>query len=290
MTRSHVVWNDHIALAMAASQGWALCTIVAIEGSFSRRLGAQLAVSDQGEVVGSLADGCLERQLVTEADLARQDQSPRLVRFGKGSQSIDFQLPCGSSIDVLVDPEPNRVELREALASLSRRDLASITLPIVGEAEFPKRHYRPAPRLLLLGTGPEVDAALDLAANLAITVDVQRPAGEGGSTQGLFLGKIPSGLWADRWTAIALLFHDHEWERALLAWALTTDAFFVGAQGGAQIRSRRREDLLAAGLDEIAIARVSSPVGLIPHARDPQTLALSLLAEVIAKYDAGAAG
>lgn len=275
---------------MAASQGWALCTIVAIEGSFSRRLGAQLAISELGEVVGSLADGCLERQLVTEADLARQERRPRLIRFGKGAQTIDFQLPCGSSIDVLVDPQPDRDELREALASLSQRQMASIRLPMVSEIEFPRRHYRPAPRLLLLGSGPEVDAAVDLASNLAIAVDVQRPAGDGGVKQGLFLGKVPSGLWADRWTAIALLFHDHEWERALLAWALTTDAFFVGAQGGAQIRDRRLEDLRAAGLDDAAIARVSSPIGLIPHARDPQTLALSVLAEVIAKYDADAEG
>src|SRR5690606_39506250 len=52
----------------------------------------------------------------------------------------------------------------------------------------------------------------------------------------LSIGRRPAGLSADPWTAIVLLFHDHEWEQAILEWALDTPAFFIGAQGGFEAR------------------------------------------------------
>ena len=62
-----VTWSDdRSALRAACEPGVGLCTIVGIEGSFSRRLGAQLAVHPGGAITGSLADGCLEKQLASE--------------------------------------------------------------------------------------------------------------------------------------------------------------------------------------------------------------------------------
>ena len=58
--------DDRAALRAARQDGVGLCTIVGIEGSFSRRLGAQLAVHPDGAITGSLADGCLEQQLASE--------------------------------------------------------------------------------------------------------------------------------------------------------------------------------------------------------------------------------
>ena len=52
---------------------------------------------------------------------------------------------------------------------------------------------------------------------------------------------------ADPWTAVLLLFHDHEWEHALLEWALGTPAFLIGAQGGAPAREARLKRLQEAG-------------------------------------------
>ena len=67
-----------------------LCTIIGIEGSFSRRVGAQLAVHKDGTITGSLADGCLEKQLASEIAAA---EGPVVKRFGTGSELIDFRLP-----------------------------------------------------------------------------------------------------------------------------------------------------------------------------------------------------
>ena len=82
-----------------------------------------------------------------------------------------------------------------------------------------------------------------------------------------------------------MLFHDHEWERAILRWAIASDAFYVGAQGGERARALRVETLLGDGLSPDLVARVRSPIGLIPRARDPGVLALSVIAEVVAEYE-----
>jgi len=97
---------------------------------------------------------------------------------------------------------------------------------------------------------------------------------------------VPEDLAADPWTAVLLLFHDHEWEHALLEWALSTPAFYIGAQGGAPARIERLTRLRAGGLGDEQLERINSPVGLIPRARDPQVLALSVLAEVVGAHEA----
>ena len=110
--------DDRAALRAATSPGVGLCTISGIEGSFSRRLGAQLAVHPDRSVTGSLADGCLERQLAAEV-LAGGER--RVMRFGAGSPLIDFRLPCGGGLDILVDPRPDPATCAAAFEKLEAR-------------------------------------------------------------------------------------------------------------------------------------------------------------------------
>lgn len=265
----------------------ALCTLVGIDGSFSRRIGAQIAIGADGTVVGSLADGCLERQLVADATRARQEGRPLLLRYGRGSAVLDFRLPCGGGVDVLVDPAPDLAGLGTAVAALEGRAEAGIDLPLPPDAPGPllrHRRYLPSPRVLLFGEGPEYDAFAALAGAAGLAVQGFVKQGTPGGT--LALGQPPAGAVADPWTAILLLFHDHEWELALLRWALDTPAFYIGAQGGARARELRRLALLDAGTDSGELDRVRSPIGLIPRARDPDVLALSVLAEIAAAYEA----
>ena len=270
--------DDRAALRAAAQEGCGLATIVGIEGSFSRRLGAQLAVRADGTVIGSLADGCLEKQLASEMAAGG---SRRVMRFGAGSPQIDFRLPCGSGLDILVDPAPDREACRAVLARLEHREEAVLELPVPGDAGLlGRRAFIPALRLVLLGEGPELEAMAALARAAGVeTHDV------GKDDAALALGQAPQGLAADRWTAILLLFHDHEWEQAILRWALATPAFFIGAQGGRQAREERLARLEAAGLAAGEIGRIRSPVGLVKHSREPVPLALSALAQIVGEYE-----
>lgn len=265
--------DDRAALRAACEPGVGLCTVVGIEGSFSRRVGAQLAVRPDGSIVGSLADGCLEQQLASEIAAASE---PVIKRFGAGSEVIDFRLPCGSGLDVLIDPEPDRAACLAVVASLDARAEAALPLPA---AQLPERRYIPALCLQLFGEGPELGALLALAEAAGI-----ESAAHG--KDALSMGRRPEELAADAWTSVILLFHDHEWEQAILQWALETPAFLIGAQGGMEARRQRLERLAGAGVPEEQRARIRSPVGAIPRSREPGVLALSVLAEIVGEYEA----
>lgn len=278
-----MIASDHQALFFAARERAALCTIVGLDGSFSRRCGAQLAVGQDGTMAGDMADKCLDAELAAQARAASSSGRARVLRYGEGSPMIDFRLPCGSGLDILIEPQPDQLELDRCVADLQARRETTLPLPI-GAAEgaglLRERKYMPALRLLVLGAGSECAAMRALAAAQGIEVD-WREAGNG-----LSLNRVPRDLEADRWSAVLLLFHDHEWEHALLDWALGTPAFYIGAQGGAPARIARIERLREAGHSAQEVERIRGPVGLIPRARDSHVLALSILSEVVSAYEA----
>lgn len=265
--------EDHLALAAACQPGAGLCTIVGIDGSFSRRLGAQLAVLPDGSTMGDLADGCLESQLA--ADMARCSE-PRIVRYGHGSAVIDFRLPCGGGLDILLDPAPDRMACRSALEALQARHSARLELESGGV--LLNRTYLPSLKLVVLGEGPELEAVASLCSAMNIELEVF-------SKDDLALGQAAPNLRYDPWTACLLLFHDHEWELALLEQALASEAFYIGAQGGEMARSERTLALAARGVPEEQIVRLTSPVGLIPACKSPRTLALSAVSEIVGRYE-----
>jgi xanthine dehydrogenase accessory factor len=83
-------------------------------------------------------------------------------------------------------------------------------------------------------------------------------------------------------TSIVVLTHDPKLDDAALMIALRSSARFVGAMGSRRAQESRRERLLAAGMDEAELARLSAPVGLDLGAISAEETALSILAEVVA--------
>jgi len=86
----------------------------------------------------------------------------------------------------------------------------------------------------------------------------------------------------DRATYIAILTHDPKLDDAALTIALRSDAAYVGAMGSRRAQAQRRERLLAAGVEEELLDRVSAPIGLDLGAVTPEETALSMMAEVVA--------
>ena len=134
----------------------ALVTIVRIEGSSPRPLGAQMAVAETGDWVGYLSGGCIERAVVAEALIAIQTKENRRVRYGKGSKYIDIQLPCGSAIELVFDVHVTEHQLSEVDTLLKRRQSGQLEIPGVDESPHAPafRIYHPRRRLIVAGVGP----------------------------------------------------------------------------------------------------------------------------------------
>ena len=88
-----------------AGAGAVLATVVETWGSAPRPAGSQLAVSDEGEMAGSVSGGCVEGAVVVEALEALEDGVPRLLSFGVSDEdAFAVGLACGGTIRVLVEP------------------------------------------------------------------------------------------------------------------------------------------------------------------------------------------
>ena len=84
----------------------ALARVVGLEGSGPRLPGATMAVSDAGEVAGSVSGGCVEGAVVTEAlEVLAGDGKPRLCTFGySDDEAFAVGLTCGGTVRVFVEP------------------------------------------------------------------------------------------------------------------------------------------------------------------------------------------
>lgn len=83
----------------------ALATVVKVYGSAPRPLGAKMAISEAGEMAGSVSGGCVEGAVVQEAlDVLKTGQA-RLVEYGIADElAMTVGLACGGNIQVFVEP------------------------------------------------------------------------------------------------------------------------------------------------------------------------------------------
>jgi xanthine dehydrogenase accessory factor len=149
----------------------------------------------------------------------------------------------------------------------------------------------PPPTLFVYGAVDTADALCGMAKQLGwrtVVADAR--------ARFLTRERIPSAdellpLWPDEAlerirpdtaTAIIVLTHDDKFDLPLLAAAVKTDAFYIGALGSRRNQERRRELLREAGLTDAELERISGPSGLDIGADTPAETALSMLAEALA--------
>jgi xanthine dehydrogenase accessory factor len=97
---------DDIERWRSAGRRVAIARVVDIEGSGPRDPGAAMAVSEDGEVAGSVSGGCVEGAVVSEAlaVLAGEKES-RIVTFGySDDEAFAVGLTCGGTIHLFVEP------------------------------------------------------------------------------------------------------------------------------------------------------------------------------------------
>ena len=83
----------------------ALARVVDIEGSGPRLPGAAMAVSEDGEVIGSVSGGCVEGAVVTEALDVLATGDRRIVSFGySDDDAFAVGLTCGGTVHLFLEP------------------------------------------------------------------------------------------------------------------------------------------------------------------------------------------
>jgi xanthine dehydrogenase accessory factor len=251
-----------------------VATLVAARGSAPRPIGSRLAVSERGELAGSVSGGCVESEVAELARAVLADGEQRQVTFGiSDEQAFSVGLPCGGEIDVLLE--------RAGLDDLDR---------FREESPF---------RLLVFGAVDLAEALCKAANELGWVTIVADPRGRFATRDRIpsadeLLVEWPEEVLArvkpDRSTAVVVLAHEDRFDIPALVRALRSKAFYVGALGARRNQERRRARLLEEGLSEDEIDRISGPTGLDVGAETPAETAVSILAEILAVRSGRAGG
>jgi len=285
-----------------------LVTVVKTWGSSPRPPGAMLAVRDDGLVEGSVSGGCIEDDIVgrVRADGVTATRCDVVTYGVSADEARRFGLPCGGTIQLVVEPLTRESGVRALLAEIEsgrlvarRLDLAAGTATLTAARAsdglaFDGRTlttvHGPRFRMLVIGASQLSKYLAQMAQGLDYQVTVCDPRSEYEETwdvAGVPLVKtMPDdtvvAMKLDERCAVIALTHDPKLDDLALLEALKSKAFYVGALGSRANNAKRRERLRAFDLTDADIARLHGPIGLYIGSRTPPEIAVSILAEITA--------
>jgi xanthine dehydrogenase accessory factor len=126
---------DDIATWYASGQTFGLATVVNTFRSAPRPVGAAMAVSGNGEVVGSVSGGCVEGAVYELAQAVISSGVPVTQRYGvSDDDAFSVGLTCGGILDVWVEPVGPATfpQFPEVVASISRREPVAVATVVAG--------------------------------------------------------------------------------------------------------------------------------------------------------------
>lgn len=81
-----------------------VATVVATRRSAPRPVGTSLAVSESGQMCGSVSGGCVESDVFENAQEVLRSGESRLLHYGiSDDEAWAVGLPCGGEIDVFLE-------------------------------------------------------------------------------------------------------------------------------------------------------------------------------------------
>ena len=285
-----------------------LATVVKTWGSAPRPVGAMLVIRGDGHVIGSVSGGCVEDDLIERVKAHQlSGGKPEVVTYGvTADQAARFGLPCGGTLQLVLEPVRPESKLRELLDTIGKHELVarfldmesgSVTLEsghwsdmLEFDGKVLKSIHGPRWRLLLIGAGQTSRFLAQMAQALDYQVTVCDPRAEYADEWSLPGATLLRGypddvvlqLNPDPHLAVVALTHDPKLDDAALTEALKSPAFYVGALGSRLNNERRRKRLADFDLSAAEIARLHGPVGLKIGSKTPAEIAVSVIAEITA--------
>jgi xanthine dehydrogenase accessory factor len=284
-----------------------LVTVAETFGASPRPPGSLLVIRDDGMLVGSVSGGCIEDDLAARRSEYSQ-RMPALVSYGVTSEEARrFGLPCGGTLDVLIEALVPAADIEALLARISAGEIVARKVDLDtgewtldrarpgaeterGDANFTSIHG-PRWRMLVIGASEIARYLADMAAPLDFQVFVCDPREEYRASW-----RVPGTAWlegmpddvvtafrADGHTVILTVSHDPKLDDMALLEALKSDAFYIGAVGSKQTTADRKARMAEHfGLTQAELARLRGPVGLPIGSRTPPEIAVSILADLVA--------
>ena len=308
---------------LGSEQSVWLCTILKTWGSSPRPVGAMMACTPEGDLIGSISGGCIEEDFLEQLRNGQLKQRfheegsvPFVVKYGvTAEEQARLKLPCGGQLHVLLELiEPtdqnkgmfarllDALEQHTSISRIVNLESGAISTAdesrddaVVIQGNRMSHSLSPMYRLLLVGAGDVAKYVAEMARALEYDVTLCDPRPnylDNWEVEGVEkTSRLPDDVVRERfsnpYSGIVALAHDPRVDDMALMEALKTEAFYVGAMGSERTSAARRERLPELGLSQEEIERLHAPIGFQIESKTPAEIAISIMAEVTAeKYRA----
>jgi len=247
---------SRLKLELDAGRAVVLCTLVHKEGSGPRDPGSKMLVTSDGEALGTIGGGGMERRLIDEALEALGEGKPKVVHFALG------------------------VPAREGMVSVNSK--------CGGEVKIFMDVLKPEPRLIIMGSGLIAQAVArytrDCGFKVTVVDDADTATAENFPGVELVDDGYPESLTKVKIRPsdyVAVLHGETEFEIAGLRHAVKATPAFIGLLGSKNKAREHRRQLKMEGYDPETVDAIRGPIGLDIGAETPEEIAVSIVAELI---------
>jgi len=238
---------------LAAGRSGVLATVISTDRSVPRHAGSRMLITDDGRRIGSVGGGEMEARVAAEADARLAEGTPRLLEYqlvnpGDGDPGV-----CGGRATILMEP------------------------------------HMPPSTVLVIGYGHIGQAVTDLAHWLGYRV-VATDDRPGTLDDPTAADLVVAGPVSEALEQVDLTPRDHavvvtrntDLDVESLVCLLTTDVGSIGMMGSARRWETTCQRLRELGTTPDDLKRVTSPIGLELGAENPEEIAVSVMAQIVA--------
>jgi xanthine dehydrogenase accessory factor len=246
---------EEIVKMRRAGQRGALATIVHTNGSIPSYESSRMLVREDGTILGTIGGGCVEAEVWAAAKEAMQKEAPRKMVFNLNNEaSYDNGLICGGTVEIFVEPI-----LPQAILYLFGGGHVSMAVAKAASAA---------------GFGVGIVDDRDAFANVERFPMAQEVFT---SYEDAFAKIQPKAS-----SYVVIVTRGHKEDMRVLAWAVRTNARYIGMIGSKRKVISVYKALEQEGYRAEEFERVYAPMGLEIGALSPEEIAISIVAELIA--------
>jgi xanthine dehydrogenase accessory factor len=246
---------EEIVRMRHAGQRGALATIVHTNGSIPSYESSRMLVREDGSLVGTIGGGCVEAEVWAAAKEVMQNEAPRKMTFNLNNEaSYDNGLICGGTVEIFVEP------------------------------------ILPQPMLYLFGGGHVSIAVARAASAVGFAVSVIDDRETFANAERFPMAQQFFTTYEEAFekvrpsssSYVCIVTRGHKEDMRVLAWAVRTDARYIGMIGSKRKVLSVYKALEQNGYRSEEFERVYAPTGLEIGALSPEEIAVSIVGELIA--------
>jgi xanthine dehydrogenase accessory factor len=246
---------EEIVRMRRAGQRAALATIVHTNGSIPSYESSRMLVREDGSIAGTIGGGCVEAEVWAAAKEVMQKEAPRKMVFNLNNEaSFDNGLICGGTLEVFVEP------------------------------------ILPQPMLYLFGGGHVSMAVAKAASAVGFGIGIVDDRESFANRERFPMAQEIFSNYEDAFEKIhpnaasylVIVTRGHKEDMRVLAWAVRTEARYLGMIGSKRKVLSVYKALENEGYKAEEFERVYAPMGLEIGALSPEEIAVSIAAELVA--------